>query len=156
MRALRSKPNVARGFIGLLGTQADSRSLSRPSLKITRHEGQTSPDNFTFEVWSPFTGSYQPAASIEEGLQRADELASLICQMWLQKHPKHRALTDTPDADVIDSLEWAEVRVNATRYRSYDTRRFDRPTWVRATGMAQAAETICNRVGYKRRKAIVP
>jgi hypothetical protein len=156
MWTVKSTPSLSRGFPSSLGMRPDSRRVSRPTLKITRHEDQASPDNFTFEVWSPFTGSYQPAVSIEGGLQRVDELASLICQMWLQGHPKHCTLTDAPDADMIDRTEWAELRVNATRYRSYDTRRFDRPTWVRATGMAQAAETICNRVCYARPKAIIP
>jgi hypothetical protein len=155
MRTLRSTSSLARSFPGSLGTRPDSLRPSRPTLKITRYEVQTSPDNFSFEVWSPFTGSYQPVISIEDGLQRVDELANLICQMWLQGHPKYGALTDAPDADLIDRIEWAELRVNATRYRSYDTRRFDRPTWVRTTGMAQAIETTCNRVGYTRPKATV-
>jgi hypothetical protein len=136
--------------------RADSRRLSRPSLKITRHKHQASPNNFSFDVWNPFTGSYQPTVSIEDGLRRVDELARLIYQMWRQTHPKHRALSDVPDANMIDSIEWAEMRASATLYRTYDTRRFDRPTWARAAGMTQAAATICNRVGYKRPKAVVP
>src|SRR5689334_5160159 len=118
MWTLRSNPSVARGFLALRGTRADSRRLSRPSLKITRHEDQASPNDFTFDVWSPFTGNYQPTVSLEDGLRRVHELASLICQMWPQKHPKHGALTDAPDANMIDNLEWAELRVGATTYRS--------------------------------------
>ena len=124
----------------------------RPSLKITRYADQTSTNSFGFEVWSPFTANYQKVDSIEEGLRRVDELAGLICQMWLQRHPKQDTLADAPEADGADTVQWAEFRINATTYRSYDTRRFDRPTWMRATGMIEAAETTCNEVGYVRVK----
>ena len=57
---------------------------SRPSLKITRCSDTTQPSTFLFETWSPFTGSYRTADSIENGLRRVRELADLINQMWLQ------------------------------------------------------------------------
>jgi hypothetical protein len=122
----------------------------RPSLRITRHADETRASHFGFEVWSPFTGNYQTVDTIEEGLRRLDELAGLICQMWVQRHPKQDTLADAPDADATDTGQWAEFRINATTFRSYDTRRFDRPSWMRAAGMVQAAETTCNRVGYVR------
>jgi hypothetical protein len=53
--------------------------LSRPSLKITRSEA----DGYVFEVWNPFIGNYQPIGSILDAMQRVDELAGLIGQMWL-------------------------------------------------------------------------
>ena len=124
------------------------QTLRRPSLKITRHADQARAGSFTFEVWSPFTANYQPVESIEAGLRRVDQLAGLICQMWLQRHPKQDVLADAPDADGTDTAEWAEFRINATTYRSYDTRRHDRPGWARATGLSQATETTCARVGY--------
>jgi len=117
-------------------------------LKITRCTGQDRANSFTFEVWSPFTANYQPVDSVKDGLRRVDELAGLICQMWLQRHPKQDALADVPDPDGADHTQWAEFRINATTYRSYDTRRHDRPGWTRATGMIQAAETTCAKVGY--------
>jgi hypothetical protein len=118
----------------------------RPSLKITRHADRGRASSFTFEVWSPFTGTYQVVDSIEDGLQRVDQLAGLICQMWIQRHPKQDALTDAPDTDGTDTTEWAEFRINAATYRSYDTRRHDRPRWARAGGLVQATETTCARV----------
>lgn len=121
--------------------------LYRPSLKITRAAGQSEVSGFRVEVWSPFTGSYQAEDSIETGLGRMDQLAALICQMWLQRHPKFDALTDAPGATGADIAEWAEFRVNPTTARSYDTRRHDRPDWARATGLAQAIETTCMKVG---------
>jgi len=78
---------------------------------------------------------------------RVDRLAGLICQMRLQRHPKQDALTDPPDSDDANTDVWAEFRVNPTTYRSYDTRRHDRPTWTRATNLTQAAEKTCVRVG---------
>ena len=118
--------------------------LSRPSLKITRSEA----DGYVFEVWNPFIGNYQPIGSILDAMQRVDELAGLIGQMWLQRHPKQSILADVPEADRTDRIQWAEFRVNATTHRSYDTRRFDRPGWMQAAGLSQAAETTCTRIGY--------
>jgi len=122
----------------------------RPSLKITRHADPARANGFAFEVWSPFTGNYQPVDTIEEGLRRVHELAGLICQMWIQRHPRQETLADAPDADATETEQWAEFRINATTFRSYDTRRYDRPTWMRAAGMSQAAEATCSRVGFVR------
>ena len=75
------------------------RQLHRPSLKITRNLDQRRARSFTFEVWSPFTGNYQVEESIEAAMRRVDQLAGLICQMWLQRHPKQDALKDAPDPE---------------------------------------------------------
>jgi hypothetical protein len=122
--------------------------MTRPSLKITRQTNRSDTTDFIFEVWSPFTGTYQPAASIKNAMQRLEELAALICQMRLQRHPKQEALADVPDVREADDLEWAEFRVNAATFRSYDMRRFDRVGWTKATGLRQAAEMTCAKVGY--------
>ena len=122
--------------------------LYRPSLKITRHTDQGRAGGITFEVWSPFTGNYQVVASIEAGMRRVNQLADLICEMRLQRHPKLDALAEVPDTDSTDIVEWAEFRINAAMYRTYDTRRHDRPGWARATSLIQAAEATCAMVGY--------
>lgn len=139
--------------MNVVDRHADRRRPTRPSLKITRHAGPANASGFTFEVWSPFAGNYQAATSIAEGLRRLNELAGLICQMWLHSHPQRDALVDVPDSERIDRhvggdhLEWAEFRINAAQHRSYDTRRFDRLTWVRAAGMTEATKTTCATVG---------
>jgi hypothetical protein len=79
---------------------------------------------------------------------RVDNLANLIGRMWVERHPKRDALQDVPNAAEIDGRRWAELRINATTFRSYDTRSDDRPAWARATGMKHAAATICIKVGY--------
>ena len=121
--------------------------LHRPSLRITRHPDQSAKSSLVFEVWSPFTGSYQVEASIEAAMQRVDQLSRLICQMWLQRHAKLDTLTDAPGSADAGTAEWAEFRVNPTTLRSYDTRRHDRPDWARTTGLAQAIETTCMKIG---------
>ncbi len=68
--------------------------------------------------------------------------------MWLQRHPKQDALIDVPDPEPSDGVEWAEFRSNATTFRSFDTRGFDRLGWTRAAGLAEAAKTTCGKVGY--------
>jgi len=122
--------------------------LSRPALRITRQADHDGANSFVFEVWSPFVGQYQPVESIDIALRRIDELTRLICQMWLQRHPKQDALIDVPDPGGNDGVEWAEFRVNATTFRSYDTRGFDRLGWMRAGGLLQAAKATCGKVGY--------
>jgi hypothetical protein len=133
-------------------SQMNRERASRPSLRITR--AQSVPANcFRFDVWSPFTGSYQPVSSIEEGIRRTEQLAALICQMWLHRHLKRNLLVDAPDRwgkgvdDRADPNAWAELRINATLQRSYDTRRFDRLIWVRVAGISEAIATTCATVG---------
>lgn len=121
--------------------------LHRPSLRITRHPDQSGASSLIFEVWSPFTGSYQVESSIEAAIQRVDQLSRLICQMWLQRHPKLDALMDAPDPEGGNADEWAEFRVNPATSRSYDTRQHDRCIWKRATGLAQALEITCTAIG---------
>lgn len=123
------------------------RQLYRPSLKVTRAAGQSEVSDFKFEVWSPFTGSYQAEDTIDTALRRMEQLAGLICQMWLQRHPKHDTLTDAPGTADAGVASWAEFRVNPTTLRSYDTRRHDRPDWARAAGLTQAIEMTCMKVG---------
>jgi hypothetical protein len=123
------------------------RRLSRPSLRITRYSDQKRASHFVFEVWNPFASVYQPARSVEDGLARVRQLADLICRMWVQRHPTRDALVDIPDAGETDGKRWAEFRINATTFQSYDTRYDDRPVWVRAAGITQALVATCTRVG---------
>jgi hypothetical protein len=119
----------------------------RPSLKITRIPGQRRERSFTFEVWSPFTSDYQAEDSIEDAVRRVNQLASLIFEMSRRRHPGQDALTDTPAPDSDNTDEWAEFRINATAYRSYDTRRHNKLDWTRSGSLIQAVETTCVRVG---------
>jgi hypothetical protein len=95
-------------------------------------------DTFVAEVWNPFTGGYQLADTVKHAMQRVDELASLIYQMRLQRHPKRDVLTDAPDVDRTVEPQWAEFRINAATHRSYDTRSFDRPSWRREIDLTHA------------------
>lgn len=124
------------------------RSLCRPSLKITRSGGQAEGNRFCVEVWNPFVHEYQSVKSIDEGVRRVGDLAKLIGCMWLERHPKRDILMDVPVAAEIGGWHWAELRINATTSRSYDTRSDDRPIWARAADMKQATATICSKVGY--------
>jgi hypothetical protein len=123
------------------------RKLYRPSLKISHHNDQRPANQFVFEVWNPFVSAYQPVDSVEEGLRRVGELADLISRMWLERHPKQDALADVPDPVTTKAARWAEFRINATTFKSYETRHDDRLAWSRAVGLTQAAATICARVG---------
>ena len=132
------------------------RGLCRPALKITRSGDQTKAVGFSVEVWNPFRHEYQPVNSVEEGIARVDDLANLIGRMWLERHPKRDALMDVPAAAEIDGPRWAELRINATTFRSYDTRSDDRLTWAKAAGMKQAAAAICIKVGYMLQNTAAP
>ena len=130
------------------------RGLCRPSLKITRTGDHAKANRFCIEVWNPFVHEYQPVNSVEEGVTRVSDLANLIGRMWLVRHPKRDALMDVPVAKKIDGLRWAELRINATTFRSYDTRSDDRPIWIRAVGMKQAAAAISSKLGYVLQKEV--
>lgn len=121
--------------------------LARPSLKVTGRTAQPRSERFTYEVWNPFFRTYQPVKSVEEGVQRVRELASLIGRMWTQEHPKLALLEDVPDPDLIDRSRWAELRINPMVQRGYDTRQDDYPAWSHAIGLMQAIELICDRLG---------
>jgi hypothetical protein len=125
----------------------DKYRLGRPSLKITRQRSPSEVDAFVAEVWNPFTGSYQLADTVKHAMLRVEELASLIYQMQLQRHPKRGVLTDAPDVDTSAEPQWAEFRINAATHRSYDTRSFDRPSWRRAIDRTQAANVTCAEAG---------
>jgi len=124
------------------------RRLNRPSLKITHRVDERYASQFAFEVWNPFVSKYQAVDSVDDGLRRVGELADLICRMWLERHSKQDALADVPDPVTTEGTRWAEFRINATTFKSYDTRYDDRLAWARAAGLTQAVATICARVGY--------
>jgi hypothetical protein len=124
------------------------RKLYRPSLKISHHDDRSAANQFVFAVWNPFVDAYQAVDSVEEGVRRVGELADLISRMWLERHPKQDVLADVPDPVATEGIWWAELRINATTFKSYDTRRDDRPAWSRAAGLTQAAAIICARVGH--------
>ena len=130
--------------------------LCRPSLKITRSGGHAEANRFCVEVWNPFVHEYQPVDSVEKGVTRVGDLANLIGRMWLARHPKRDALMDVPVAEKIGELRWAELRINATAFRSYDTRSDDRPIWAKSAGMKQAAATICSKLGCVLEKEATP
>jgi hypothetical protein len=46
--------------------------------------------------------------------------------MRLQRHRKQDELADAPDTDSTDTAKWGEFRINASTYRTYDTRWHDR------------------------------
>ncbi len=122
--------------------------MNRPAFRITRHASESQPDDFVFEVWNPFTGLYQSVESVDVGLRRVAELTRLISQMRVQRHPKHEALIDVPDAVAAGEGDWwAEFRVSATTFRSYDTRGYDRLGWMPAAGLVEATKATCGKVG---------
>lgn len=86
-------------------------AVARPSLKIIGRADHERASRFIFRVWSPFARAYQPVASVEEGLHRVLELASLIGRMTLRQHPKLALLADVPEADALERARWAEFRI---------------------------------------------
>ena len=125
-----------------------SRRTCRPAVKITRYADAEREGYFLCEVWNPFVGVYQMVDSVEDGVTRVGELADLIYRMRLRRHPKQDVLIDVPERATADGGRWAEFRVNAATFRTYDTRSDDRPAWIRATGMMEAASVVRTKVGY--------
>ena len=48
--------------------------MSRPSLRITRHDDQDPPGQIVFEVWNPLAIVYEPMDTLDTGLFRLTEL----------------------------------------------------------------------------------
>jgi hypothetical protein len=123
-------------------------TVSRPSLKITRHDDRQPPGDVTFEVWDPIAARYEPMAALDDGLFRLDDLAERVRLMWVQHDPARTSLKDAPDPADDDDREWAELRVSSGANRVYETRNFDQKGWKKAMSRSVAVETICNEVGY--------
>lgn len=124
--------------------------MSRPSLKITRHDDRPPPEGITFEVWNPITAVYEPVPTLDDGLFRVGELAEQVRVMWVQRDPVVASLQDTPDPVEDDDSEWAELRVSGQANRVYETRNFDQTEWKKAMSRSAAIDTICNEVGFAR------
>jgi hypothetical protein len=122
--------------------------VSRPSMKITRHDDGDPSRHLSFEVWSPATNSYEPMASLGDGLDRVTVLAEQVPVMWVQQDPARSTLRDPPDPADDDDTEWAEFRVSFQANRVYDTHNFDQPFWKKAMSGNGAIETTCNELGY--------
>ena len=122
--------------------------MSRPSLKIIRHDDRQPPGDVGFEVWNPMAGIYEPMVSLTVGLFRMEELAARLWIMWVQQNPARTSLKDAPDPPKDGDSEWAELRVSAQANHLYETRTFDRHGWTTAMSRTAAVETICNEVGY--------
>jgi len=138
----------AIALLKVLPQEKGRRTVSRPSLKITRLDDETSPGDSAFEVWNPLTAGYEPRTSLDDALFRIGELAEQVRQMWVRHDPALSSLKDTPDPAEDDETEWAEFRVSAQTRLMYETRNFDQRGWQRATSRGAAVETICNEVGY--------
>ena len=94
--------------------------MSRPSLKITRHDDLKPPGDFSFEVWNPITTRYEPMTSLADGLNRVTDLAKEVRQMWVRHDPALSSLKDAPDPAEDDETEWAEFRVSAQSRLVYE------------------------------------
>lgn len=124
--------------------------MSRPSLRITRHDNREPPDDISFEVWNPSTAVYESVTSLDAGLFRLGELAEQVRLIWVQRDPAMASLKEAPDPAEDDETEWAEFRVSAQTTRVYETRNFDQTEWKKAMSRSAAIDTTCNEVGYSR------
>ena len=130
-----------------------NHDMSRPTLRITRHEPQdgirTEP-SFAFEVWDPYQAAYLKQPSLDAALQAVDALLARLRQGWVDRAAL-TGLADVPDPDPADEGEWAEFRVSSQANRVHETRNWDVRHWRKAmAGREGALETTCNEVGYPR------
>ena len=87
--------------------------MSRPSLKITRHDDRRPPGDVTFEVWDPIAARYEPMAALDDGLFRLDDLAERLRLMWVQHDPARTSLKGCFDPADDDGSDCAELRVSS-------------------------------------------
>jgi hypothetical protein len=128
-------------------TRSTVQTVSRPSLKITRHDDRQPPGDVGFEVWNPITASYEPMASLDAGLCRLSDLAEFLWLMWLRNEPEQTSLKDAPNP-AEDDTEWAELRVHVQAIRVYETRSCNQHVWTWVMNQSAAVETISNEVRY--------
>ena len=124
--------------------------MSRPALRITRHDAADGTPSYEFEVWDPFAGAYVQKPALEEAVAEVDALLERVRTLWLSGDAGQDALHDVPDPKLPEDLEWAEFRASAQANRVHETRNFDALHWRRAIGgRAGALETTCNEVGFR-------
>ena len=97
---------------------------------------------------NPIVASYDPMASLDDGLFKLGELAEQGRVMWVRHDPARMSLKDAPDPAHDNDREWAELRVSAHANRMYETRTFDQHGWKEAASRTAAIEMICNEIGY--------
>jgi hypothetical protein len=122
--------------------------MSRPSLRITRHDDQDPPEQIAFEVWNPLGGVYQPMDTLDTGLFRLADLVEQVRVMWVQHDPRRESLNVAPDPAENGDGEWAELRVSAQANRVYEMPNLDQPNWKKAASRADAIRTTCGEIGY--------
>jgi hypothetical protein len=71
--------------------------MSRPSLRITRHDDQDPPEQIVFEVWNPLAGVYEPMDTLDTGLFRLAELVEQVRVMRVRHDPRRESLKKAPD-----------------------------------------------------------
>ena len=124
--------------------------MSRPALRITRHDAADGSAQFDFEVWNPFAGAYALQPDLPVALTEVDALLEQVRELWLRGDSGQADLKDVPDPALPDDVEWAEFRASAQANRVHETRNFDALHWRRAMGgRAGAVEATCNEVGYR-------
>ena len=124
--------------------------MSRPALRVIRHDAPDGSARFVFDVWDPFAAAYGPSQGLQTALLRVDELLERVRTLWLAGDAGQSSLKDVPDPDLPDDIEWAEFRASAQANRVHETRNFDAPHWRKAMGgRAGAVEATCNEVGYR-------
>lgn len=125
--------------------------MSRPALRITRHDAADGTPSYAFEVWDPFTARYEPKPDLDDAVAEVDALLERVRALWLSGDAGQDSLADAPDSNQPPDLEWAEFRASAQANRLHETRNFDARHWRQAIGgRAGALETTCNEVGYIR------
>jgi hypothetical protein len=124
--------------------------MSRPALRIIRHDAEDGSARFDFQVWDPWAASYTPQPGLQDALHAVDEMLDRVRAMWVAQDSGQGSLHDVPDPALPDDLEWAEFRVSAQANKVHETRNFDARHWRKAMGgRAGAVETTCNEVGYR-------
>jgi hypothetical protein len=122
--------------------------MSRPSLRITRHDDQDPPEQIVFEVRNPLAGVYEPMDTLDNGLFRLAELVEQARVTWVQHDPRRESLTEAPDPVENDDSEWAGLRVSAQANRVYKMPNLDQPNWKKAASRADTIWTTRDKIGY--------
>ena len=122
--------------------------MSRPSLRITRHDDKDPPEQIVFEVCNPLASVYEPMDTLDTGLFRLAKLVEQARVMWVQHDPRRESLNEVPHPAENDDSEWAELRVSAQASRVHEMRNFDQPDWKKTASRADAMRTNGDEIDY--------
>ena len=89
--------------------------MSRPALRITRHDAEDGTASFDFEVWNPWTAAYEPQPDLPGALRQVDALLDRVRQAQAARARDLKATVDNFDREIDSVSETVAAHADATQ-----------------------------------------